>query len=305
MTATWYALPERMPVNVAVRVRWAGWEGEAVYFRAKPSDRPAWLARVRAGKGYTFHPLPTDAMRRYGCGSEPDAMQPLGDAPHALGAPLPVHPHHTLRMGSIGGVAFDATAAAEEMQADRDRRDPDATALEALPWWREPSEVTYSPRGQIGEREAEGRVMRALYFLGGTEQPRAGRTNAAVLADLKHAFDLATRQDATASYVPRLNTTLRDSPANLLTAMEWFCELQLISDLAWKQAYALKQRAHNIPVSFVMIALEIGVDGRDGAQKAYTRGIARIAAIANTGTPSLDRIRTRTKEGNRAYALTR
>ena len=310
MTSPWYALPVPMPVNEPVYVRWAGWEGEAVFFRAKPADKPRWMARVRQGKaGYAFKPLPSAAMLgRDGrsCGPAPDALQPIAGFPVALGDPLPHLPHHDRRLGTIGGVAFSATDAAEEMESAREdaRRTRDAPTLEALPWWREPSDVTYSPPGQITEREAEGRVMRALYFLGGDEHPKPYRTNAAVLADMKHAFDVATKQDATASYVPRLNTTLRDSPSELLAAMEWFCELAL--GTGWKTSYALRARAKNIPDSFAVIAVVLGTKDQRGAHNADTRGIARVHDIANAGhTPRLDAIRRDTKEGNRSHALTR
>lgn len=60
--------------------------------------------------------------------------------------------------------SFDAVAAAEEMEADREAARAGEGKGEGRRqlWWMDPTQVTYSPPGKITRREAEGRMMRHL-----------------------------------------------------------------------------------------------------------------------------------------------
>lgn len=296
--------------NRKITVWWAGWTGTAMLMRAEPSHIPRWVAVEAISSLVT--PLPSPAMMGRdgdGAGPRPDAWAPLGDWPDALGEPLPHQPHHDTRMGEInrgGYTAADAAQEAEEMEADREeaRRNPGQTPRENLPWWRITEAVTYSPPGQIGEHEAEGRLMRALYFLGGTDRRPTYRSNAAIIADLKGYKEPVAREDATGSYVPRLQTTPADTADRLLQAMRWYCELELTGGAT--PARIMDDRALNVPRSFADIARFLDPPiKRQAAQQAYARGIAAITRIANAGTPVVDHLLAQTQTRNRTHALTR
>jgi len=346
MSSPWYPMDAMRQYNKAMRLRWNGWEGTAVLLRAKPGDTPRWVQPVkRKGGATSFEPLPSRRQRTFpgngtgeivdvserwlndrGWGDQPDCWQPLGAWPDPLPEPLPEGPHHQSRFGTIGGVEYNAVQDYEEMQEARERarRQRDEPEPETPPaWWRDPTAVTYSAPGAIGEREAEGRVMRALYFLGGNAVFRAPRErlNADVLAAWYRAKETAEDLEKPGRFTPRLNVHPTDTADRLLTAMRWACELgaggmrytldgkgKLAASATgegWSRWVVLDRRARNVPDTWSVIADIVEAPSRQAAQKMYDPAIADIARIANTGTPILDRLLATTQESNRRHADTR
>lgn len=305
--ARMYQMDSMRRINVAVGVVWGGWTGTAVLLCAKPGDTPRWAATVKDGRTTRYEPLPSASMRRRGAGPAPDAWWPLGDWPDALPAPLPHQPHHDVRFATIGGVAFDATAAAAEMEEAREAarcRDDEPAAKDGLPWWRDPATVTYSAAGSITKREAEGRVMRALYFLSRPDNPLRYRSNAAVLADMMASRDWGS-SDFSSPHVPHLTLTLSDTADRMLAALRWAAELKAAPHgYGQKRLAVLIDRARNEPLTFADIGLRMHISPAR-ASMIYDDAIDRIAAIANTGTPELDAIIAATKSRNRAHAISR
>jgi hypothetical protein len=311
--------------NIPVVLRWAGWEGLAVWLQ-EGREPPRWVAVTGTGKAAKFEPLPPKKLRLYHevhAGEEytatPEMLAARGWAvgptswrphrpetwPSLLPEPLPVEVPESVVV-SIGRVAFSATDAAAEMEADRThaRAKKDKPDKEALPWWRtdDLSEITYAPPGRMTKREVEGRVMRALYFLGGgglVPSEMLARSNADVLADLKRAADLALG-DATSDYVPHLDRTPADTDDRLLGAMRWVCEARAT---VWKPQtlHVLAWRSANIPLAWTEIGDRLK-SSRQAAKDRYDRAIISLTRIANTGTPTLDRIRAEVIQGNRAHA---
>jgi len=306
--APWYPISAMTRAKTLVRVRWAWWQGEALLL-ANPGKPRQWLMPVGEPGARRLVPLPPrnvrvfwhahmgetltvgeDWLERNGWGPEPHLWQPVGAWPEPLPAPVATVGEKP-RFVSIGGMRFSATEAAAEMEAEREeaRRAPrEAREAIELPWWRDATQLTYSPAGSIGLREAEGRVMRALYFLGGGEAWEiAAGSNAGVLADLKHAAEVASG-DATEDYIPRFEAGPADTPDRLLMAMRWVCEMRLDPACDGQRRYrVLDARARNVPVTFAAIGEAFGLS-RPRARQIYTAAIARIAVIANAGTPLID-----------------
>lgn len=324
---SWYPMAAMRRINTPIRVRWNGFEGTAVWLRAKTGDAPRWVQPVKHAGGAGFEPLPSRQQRTFpanargddvavtehwlegrGWGPEPECWQPIGEWLDPLPDPLTEGPHHDSRFSTIGGVAFDAATAAAEMEemreAARCRPNNDGVAEDGLPWWRDPAAINYAPRGQITARDAEGRVMRALYFLGGREPALARyRSNAAVLADLMEARDWG-KSDFSGTHIPRLAVTRSDTADRLLEAMRWACELMADRDHGWRWFAVLERRARNEPQSWSRIADVIGAE-RTSALRSYARAITRVTVIANSGTPHLDRRLAEIQKGNRRHADTR
>lgn len=322
MTCDWYPMSALTRHNIPVVLRWAGWEGLAVWLK-EGKAAPRWVAVVGQGKAARMEPLPPKRLRLYhevSAGAEYTASAELLAArgwsagpvcwrphrpetwPEALPAPLPVEVPECVVV-SVGRVAFDAVAAAAEMEADRAHAGPRVVEREALPWWRtdERREIGYADAGQISPREAEGRVMRALYFLGGNgiAADVATRTNADVLADLKRAAEVAMG-DATSDYVPHMDRTPEDTDARLLCAMRWVCEARLT---VWRREtlHVLAWRSRNIPLAWTEIGERLKCS-RQAARDRHDRALATLHRIANAGTPTLDRIQAEVVARNRAHA---
>jgi len=331
----WYPIGSLTTYNVPVVLRWAGWEGTAVWMR-EGKAAPRWVAIVGTGRTATTQPLPPKKLRLYhdtpagedhpatdrmlaarGWADGPSCWRPLRPEtwPDALPAPLPFQSAEDV-MAQIGRVAFSATEAAAEMEADRlaarqetKKRGTDRER-EALPWWRDAAlTVLHSPPGAITPRECDGRVMRALYFLGhgGATPPELrGRDNAGVLEDLRKAAAQALREgrelpvppDDT-DRVPQLVRTPADTDERLLQALGWACEAYAHTDTL---RIVLLGRAANVPLSWSRIGGFLGIT-RQAAKDRYDRAMLRLTRIANAGTtPGLDRTRAAVIERNRAHA---
>jgi Sigma-70, region 4 len=333
-TRPWY--PIRCPItqrrtmqrgNRAVEVIWGPWQGVAVLLTKPIRETLTWAEPSADNRN--FRDLPPTHARTYrdrsagdvtqigdayldarGWGYEPDCWRPReGETwPDPLPAPLHFTPAH------INGVSVSidrmsqrltAEAAADlaaEMQRERDFLSGrgDEAVREALPWWRETGAVSFEPFQTLTRREAEGRVMRALYFLGGRGGDSLGvRTNAAVMADLAHAASLLTGY-ATSDYVPHLTLTPADRAEGMLQAMRWVTELDLQGNGS-KRRYVLEMRSGNMPRTYREIGEQLSVTA-PRAKQLEQSALDRIHEIAMTGTPIMDATLARIQQENRDHA---
>lgn len=320
MTCPWYPMAALVRHNVPVELRWAGWQGAAVWVR-EGTATPRWMAVNGTGRAARLDPLPPRRMRLYttaagedlappqalldrtGWSDGPTAWRPLRsdtwpDPLASLGDPLPdlVPEHVAVSIDRLRHTETDVAAMAAEMEADRaaanGRPRPEREMREPMAWWRDASRLTYSAPGRISVRECEGRVMRALYFLGRPDAPARERTNAAVLADLKRAADLAAGY-AVDDYVPPLQRAPAETDDRLLEAMRWATEARAVIVLA--------PRASDHPLPWSRLGAALGIT-RQAAKKRYGAALAAVTHIANTGTPRLDAIRAEVITRNRAHA---
>jgi len=297
-SSVWYPGRTMRVVGKEVRVQWGWMPGP---FRAMlVRDNPRrWITKVDD----LVIPLPprdqkiwdnafggervkvTDAwLARKVWGPEPDAWQPIypnewpEPLPEPLGRPLV---SDVPRMTSIGGVAFDVTAAAEEMEREREEARNRLDAEEELlfggrsgDWWRNPSRVIYEPRGKVTREMADGRLMRAVSWCGAgqmtyrdfeTYMRLSSPTLQAVIAAV---YDSVAVDDRT---MPRF-VPLPQDRTDFLEAMRWFTALGEIGP----RAYAFDQsneplwqlsrpqrvivwRARPVPVSYADIGRQLGV----------------------------------------------
>lgn len=298
---SWYRMSAMRRLNAPVRVLRGGSIGTAVLMRDTAGDAPRWVEPVMV-KG--------QRQLRDITGPLPELWQPLVSGSWADPLPAPVVLSESGRFVSIGRVTFSATEAAAEMEADREtaraqhRDNHLEDADRSLPWWRDASIITYSAPGAITPREAEGRTMRALYFLAGessqTTAARRVRVNAEVLEQLRRAADLLN--DTAPDLVPYMAESPADTPERLITAMRWVCELMLSPAIDGDRAFRiLDARARNRPLSWGDISAEEHVS-RARAKQIHDAALRRVTAIANTGTPNADREIAALQQRNRNHA---
>ncbi len=191
------------------------------------------------------------------------------------------------------GVVDDAEAAelAREMEADRAdaRRGAvhSAPSREPLQWWRDADKIRYERAGEISERNAEGRIMRAVSMCGhGAGLSLRTRTFGTILANM--AAQIQGEDYATSDYVPRLRALPADE-TDFPIAMDWFTALNPMpipapgSRARWdfnRAQEALAFRSFNIPLSFDDIGGQWNVSG-ETARQTYIRTIATVCRIAN------------------------
>jgi hypothetical protein len=246
----------------------------------------------------------TDAwLTRRGWGPEPDAWQPISSQwpeplPEPLGRPLMSQKR---RMVSIGKVAFDAAAAAEEMERERQEArnrldDDELLGDRPCDWWRNPSRILYEPRRNVSRDMAEGRLMRAVSWCGaGGMTHREFETymrlsSPALQAVIATVYDSMAVDDRT---MPRF-VPLPQDRADFLEAMRWFTALGEIGP----RAYAFDQsneplwrlsrpqcvivwRAGPGPMSYAEIGRQLGVS-HTTAQNLHNRAIEATWKASNT-----------------------
>lgn len=177
----WYSLHDLPAGKVRCRVRWSGYAVEAACEIDRKGRRIWYEIKGRDSIEPLRAPIeawqPADLLRW---------TWPNGVAPDPL--PVQVAP----RMASIGGVAFDATASSEELEADRQAamaRRGEKKPKEGPQWWRDVSRIEYEPMGSVSRGHGEARIMRALILEKSIRLDLAPyRTNAAVLAAFKMAL---------------------------------------------------------------------------------------------------------------------
>jgi len=242
----WYPIHSMRRLRHRVRVRW-GWVEpfEAVLMEAKPRR---W-ATVRDGvvewlpprQQRTWRDKPNGEvaevsdqwLQRRGWGPEPTAWQPIGAWPDQLPDPLPTVAAIATepRMVSIGTVAFDAAAAAAEMEADREsaRNRPRDERIARATWWLDPARIVYAPSGHVTREMAEGRLMRALLWCGyGQDLSRDTMPMSRFLAEMaSQTLSEALAADE-AWAIERPVQPLKQDHGDFLEAMRWFCGVPLV-----------------------------------------------------------------------------
>jgi hypothetical protein len=312
--------------NKAIRVRW-GWllPFEAVLLGTNPR-RWATLRRDAATGEIVTIDLPPRSVKQWrrtwageyatvsekwleerGWGPEPTAWQPIGSWPDPLPDPLPiVDVDDGVRMASIGLVNFDATTAAAEMEADRqrarDERGP-RDRSEGLAWWWSPAEVVYEPAGMVSRRMAEGRVMRAVAWCrGGHASPKLASSKffaemAAAASDLFEEVDVPPQA---VRFVP-----LQEDLGDFLTAMGWFVRLnpQRAEGIRRsREQDMLLLRSLPTPPSFGEIGRQLGVSSQR-AHQVYVRAIDKVTVLANQ-PEGIDAPIAKLRQRNRAARVT-
>lgn len=172
----WYGLDHLPAGTVRVRVRWDCYVVEAVATTDKKGRRH-WH-ELRGRELVPLRPLPQAWQPLTADWKWPNNQEP---------EPLPVSVIGSV--SSIGGASFDAAAAAEEMERDREeaRHRLDASPAEdGGQWWRDVARIVYEPMGNVSREHGEARIMRALIF---EQSIRVGlapiRTNAATMVAIK------------------------------------------------------------------------------------------------------------------------
>jgi hypothetical protein len=215
---------------------------------------------------------------------EPYAWQPIHSEkwpeslPEPLGRPLV---SDEPRMTSIGKCAFDATAAAEEMERERQEARNRLDAEEELlfggrvgDWWRNPSRVIYEPRGKVTREMAEGRLMWAVSWCGAGQmsyrefESYMRLSSPALQAVIAAVYDSVAVDDR---MMPRF-VPLPQDRADFLEAMRWFTALGEIGPRAYafdqsneplwqlsRRQRVIVWRAGRGPMSYVEIGRQLGV----------------------------------------------
>ena len=239
----WFNLLHLPAGTVRVRVRWPGYEVPAVS-TVDAKGRRHWHEL----RGRELVPLK----------ARPEAWQPMAAAwiwpNNEAPQPLPI-----MVMGSvvsIGKVAFNAAAAAEEMERDREeargRRDP-APAEDGGQWWRDVARVAYEPQGNVSREHGEARIMRALILERSIRMDGSRyRTNAAVLAALKITLADVLADHPGADWVPPL-VAMPEDHKDFEIVMGWLVELMP----SRREIFVLRARMLSPPATWVQIGDEI------------------------------------------------
>lgn len=265
---SWYAIEDLRIRHQPVRVHWAGYEFVALYDRVDGVRR--WY-KIVEGRRMALPPKGKEET----WGDGPSRWQPVDPAtfPGPLPAPL-------------------RTAVEEGRMVDISQRSRRALSNEPEPadegqWWLVAGNVTYAHKGNVTERDAEARIMRAILTDGITSFARRDFAGTAgVIAELGgvHPDDPA---DAVMDLAPKFKPTPRDESDHPI-AMAWFAALNPV-ELRHKRrepgSYNQEQkiliwRALNPPYSWGSIANHLR-KSKTGTVQAYKRSIERIHRAAN------------------------
>jgi hypothetical protein len=324
--------PTSPPFRVRVRVFWRGREFEAARTTQPQSGRPCWATRDRETMEDIYLPPRGDARRDVPLwGENPDWWQPL--VPDKWKAPLPPPLTASIRPaeGTMAALSFrDADGHRRytnvqhliDVRPGRRRLGINMAMLSGgaevnkesgAQWWRDPLAITYEPAGQVSNKMAEGRVMRAVAVSGATLERPASAPDDRVLRDLDEAIKQATKE----AEDPRSDGMARFEPTNIdgddwLIAMAWFAalnppELRHKRSEPWalsREQKILVWRAMTPPLSFRQIGGLIKRHWTAGHQ-AYDHAITRVHRAAN-GRPAFGHISRRDpiaalQERNRAF----
>ena len=262
----WYPMAALPAGTVYVRVRF----GPYVLAAASNVDRKG-VRHWHEVRGREL--VPMDAVPEAWQPMAPDKWRwPGGVAPDAL--PVQVLP----QTGMIGGVAFDAVAAAAEMEADREaiRAVADEPEERSNQWWRDVARVAYQAMGDVDREHGEARIMRALILERSIRLDLARyRTNAAVLAALKLTLADVLAEEPGADWVPPLVATPEDH-RDFEVVMGWLVEVMP----SRREIFVLRSRMKAPPATWVQIGDEIGRTGRR-AQQIYDATIDELVEVAN------------------------
>lgn len=323
--APWYPLRDTANAltmrvhNRPVEIQWGHWSGVAVYVGLPVSDTPYWAEPTKRGlvplpprKVISYREIPNGELvetpqswlQRNGWGPEPTAWRPRAGErwPHELPELLALTASAVGRAVRIDHVAFNAAEAAAEMENERQWRrdrgdDGDEPAVDA--WWRDGMLIPYSDRGVITPRECEGRVMRALYWLGrGGESVRASTHSplASMVADV-----VSSEHMPDTSELPKLARMPTETDARLFEAMAWLTEMLITKPSGRRWLAILVALTRDRRVTLTEVGRGYSIAGQSVGEQRV-RALKLLTKIANTGTPEILSRRTDLVARNRAHA---
>jgi hypothetical protein len=272
----WFRSSDMLPpFRIRVRVLWKGRIFEATR-TAHPTKKRADPVWVTFANGEMVILPPKGRARSWG--NNPDIWQPIDPTDWDFDLPRPTPEQPDISWHSHG------------LPAEMARPDVDD-------WWRDASQIRYSERGQISEREAEGRVMRAI-CTGWTINVGAPQmsTNAAVIARLSETksqlageFDHDSGQfiDANADWRPPFQPTGQDRD-DFLLSMTWFTALnppelrhkERMTGHLNRSQRVLCGRAMDPPLSWVFLGGREQVSD-ERIRQVYQQSVERVWRAAN------------------------
>lgn len=312
----WHISAMRVPRR-RHEVVWNGRIFKAIAFKDPKTQLTRWATDDLGAEPQLLPPKGQE--RRWGM--QPEAWRPVpGDdwpekLPSAMLSPKARFVTEKLKFTLVE----EATAAdlAREMEHGREvaraYRGDDGEVDPKKQWWKDPYTIKYEPPGEVTEKMAEGRLMRAVAAC----DARAGltleaRTAGTVLADLATAADQAFRQfDATSDGAVRFRALPQDIH-DFCEAMRWFAMLNPPKSWAetrkpWtfnKMQKVLHYRALPVPLNWREIGDRIDRT-RPRATALYEEAVAMACQIANApdrSTAELEALRERNRAFKRGAA---
>lgn len=284
----WYAMADLPRGRVRVRVRWTGYEVEAT-------------STVDAKGVRHWHEVACRELRPLA--AVPVAWQPLPSVGWAWPNGVEPEPLPVLvvpRMCSEEAT-FDAVAAAEEMEAEREDaranhgREP---ADDGGQWWRDVARVAYEPMGSVSREMGEARVLRHLILERSLPMDiKRQRSNAAVLAALKLTMADIYGDVPDADWVPPLVAQPEDH-RDFETVMGWLSEVGTTK----RELNILRSRMLAPPATWVQIGDRFRIS-RQRARQVYDGAIDDLVEAANRpprrAVARLAELRERNREARR------
>lgn len=297
----WYATSfMQPPLREKVHVEWNGVQFIALRCVHPKGKKHVW-ATFRGGE---LIYLPPKAFSRK-WGENPDIWRPLDERLWEYDLPDPIV--------SMKPVAWRSPKPEPAVESVDDH------------WWKDATQVAYSPLGQISAHEAEGRLMRSICTGWAIRKDGPGLpTNANVVSRMAARegtgdyveYDPDKRESAVKDWRPPFEPNGRDFD-DYLVASAWFTGLSPVQlrHKSWRvgslnrNQQILSARAMDPPVSWVFLGEKYGVSD-ERVRQLYKGAIDKITLIANGKQPfryikKLQDPLADLRERNRAYALTR
>jgi len=291
MTETFYPVSPDIPkIGVCVVVILAGRQFEAARAVDKSTRTVRWVEE-RDGKLWWFDDEPNCWRPK-----RPDLWKaPLPEAlPPVRAAATPTLRERGPEVGRnpnrYAGMSAQADAsdrARAELVAEFGEIEDGPPTSDRLWWLTE--RLTYSPRGEIGEREAEGRIARAILtdgIRGSCGGPQPLRQTSSALSQFIHSSLHSTdAEDMIEAFAP----TPRDL-SDYVTAFGWFAALAPYKRAAeaqrWEISHRQKVLVWRITGSSWRRLASLAGGSHTGAKKVYGGIIAEVTRIANS--PPID-----------------
>lgn len=321
-TEIFYPVTDDMPrLGIRVVVVWGGREFLAGRNRDKKTGAIHWVTydESRGDRRLIYLPPEGEAER---WGHEPNCWRP--EKPELWQAPLPPpllsteprfvdvrgdsasrsRPSRANKYSAMSAQAEQSARTQAELVAEFGEIDDPSTADKPDKLWWLSERLTYSPKGSISEREAEGRVARAILTDGIRPGDYGGpgplRETSSALSQFIHETLLST--DAEHLFA-RFEPTPRDL-SDYVTAFGWFSELnpphmRHPGSRVWEINHPQSVLVWRITGSSWRELASLAGGSHMGAKKAYGRIIGEVTAIANGLAVPTRRAMTALRERNR------
>jgi hypothetical protein len=157
------------------------------------------------------------------------------------------------------------------------RKATPAASVEGRAWWRDPCNLTYSPKGAVTPREAEGRILRALLTASADKagRPKGLSTNAGWIARQVERVEREAGKRPTYWHA-RFMPTPRDV-SDCATVLEWLAGLWTQDERPYM---VLAMRAADPPWLFRQIGEAIGCSEAT-ARRIYKDAIGFVVRRGN------------------------